>query len=93
MVCGGETRAFGRKHGREKSGNDAVEVRMVGLSPRSPICGHVLLECARYRVVCRLDQAVCLRFSSWALPMPLSQACPIAAAFSISARAEPIARQ
>jgi hypothetical protein len=46
-----------------------------------------------HRTVCGLDQAICLCISSWALPMPLSQACPMAAAFSISEHAEPIARQ
>jgi hypothetical protein len=41
----------------------------------------------------RLNQAACRRICSWALPIPFSHDCPMAAAFSIRDWAVPIARQ
>jgi hypothetical protein len=93
----GSRRAAGKAlltgEGVERAESDGTEARILGLSARSRIFGHTQPLRAWHPIVGRRDQAVCLRTSNWALPRPLSQDCPMAAAFSISERVEPMARQ
>jgi hypothetical protein len=79
---------------REESAEKSVVRPTLAAQPMLPATlGRAGSDRAAIEVGYGLSQAACRRISSWALPIPFSQACPMAAAFSISDWLVPIARQ